>query len=410
MKKNYFKLLAALLILTWLVNLTLNWNDLKQNYYFKSNKQFMDYIDSYFTSTKQAQFDFLNWFSNKNHDNYLFSTNPNLNDSNYLCIGLITKERFSEQKYDYATQTLISLVTRTKFKYRNNISINLYNVNKTPFKLNKLFKVIDLSLNNNYYQHQNPKLNEALHYAQIMKLMYERKECKYALLLEDDSIAAFNWYDKLMKAIRYLEEKETNKEWMCLKLFTSFRYYDWLIHPETVLDMFVFIIIQFLVQFLIIKYFNYNYNTFMYALIALNILILKLFLNGSSVSPLGYGVKKYSQGFNTVAIVYPRDQLLLISNYLKDTVNNYVYNNKLFLAKDEAINKYRRENRLNEFILEPSLFQHVGIHSSLRQDIFNSDNNKRNVLDYQFGPFHSFSFMKEYGKMKISFDPIFWLS
>ena len=100
----------------------------------------------------------------------------------------------------------------------------------------------------------------------------------------------------------------------------------------------------------------------------------------------------------------------LISNYLKDTVNNYVYNNKLFLAKDEAINKYRRENRLNEFILEPSLFQHVGIHSSLRQDIFNSDNNKRNVLDYQFGPFHSFSFMKEYGKMKISFDPIFWLS
>ncbi len=209
MKKNDFKLLAALLILTWLVNLTLNWNDLKQNYYFKSNEQFMHYIDSYFTSTKQAQFDFLNWFSNQKHDNYLFSTNnPEINNSNNLCIALITKERFSEQQYDYATQTLISLVTRTKFKYRNNISINLYNVNKTPFKLNKLFKVIDLSLNNNNNYYDHPKLNEALHYAQIMKLLYERKECKYALLLEDDSIAAFNWYDSLMKAIQYLEENE----------------------------------------------------------------------------------------------------------------------------------------------------------------------------------------------------------
>lgn len=402
--------LTIIITLTLIIGLSVNKFNLKQNYYFKTDKQFMNYLDKYFNSTKSAQESLLKWFETKSNrtfqNEYLFFKN-NYKTNDVLCVGLITKERFSEQNYDYATQTLMSLVTRIQQKHQNKVSITLFNVSNSPFQLNNLFKVININTTNDY---SNTKIKEALDYSNIMRIISKRHECKYGLLVEDDSIAAPNWYLKLIETIDLLEAQYSNK-WMCLKLFTSFRYYDWLIHFETIFKSILFVIIfasaEYFIIFNINKHFKFNFKLkkFAYA-ISLNLIVLKFYLNSSHISPLGYGVKKYSQGFNTVAILYPKDQLDLIAAYLDSSTKQHLIYGKEFLPKDIALNEYKKQNSLNEFILEPALFQHIGVHSSLRRDIFNS---QRNVLNYQFGPFHSYSFLKEYSQL-IKFDVKFWLN
>lgn len=400
-------LTLLIVLLTWSIGLLFSWPNLKQHYYFKTNQHFMNYLNSYFDSTRTAQQHLVEWLiTNTNNsifsDGYLFSS-KSYNSNDILCVGLISKERFSEQNYDYVTQTLISIVTRVHLKYRHKISISLFDAGNSPFKLKNLIPVISLDSKG---IHSNRKINEALNYAQVMRIIAKRNECRYALLIEDDSVAAPDWYTKLCDAIIKLEKKQI--QWMSLKLFTSFRHFDWLTHFETVFDSILIIFFIFLIQFKTLsnRYVRAKQKGLKAFILFVNLVVFKWFLNSMSISPLGYGLKKFSQGFNTVAIVYPKEQLTYIAKYLEENINSHLVYGTLFLPKDLAINMYRKEKRLSEYILEPSIIQHMGIHSSLRYDIFNKNTN-RSIIDYQYGPFHSFSFMKEYSDL-IKFDKDLW--
>ena len=57
--------------------------------------------------------------------------------------------------------------------------------------------------------------------------------CKYALVVEDDVIPARDWYEKLADAINHIETNYNLERFMSLKLFTSFRSYDWILHHAT---------------------------------------------------------------------------------------------------------------------------------------------------------------------------------
>ena len=64
-----------------------------------------------------------------------------------------------------------------------------------------------------------------------------------------------------------------------------------------------------------------------------------------------------------------------------------------FEPKDLLLRKFKTKFNLKEFILEPSVFQHVGLQSS-----FNSMNafaGGKDIYKVQFRPFQSYSFMKE---------------
>lgn len=153
---------------------------------------------------------------------------------------------------------------------------------------------------------------------------------------------------------------------------------------------------------LITKNSNHQAN----CLFILNLVVFTVFLNSSSIKPLGTGVKSYSQGFNAVAILYPREQLKLFALHMTDSIQEYI-NGKTeeFMPKDIVMNMYRRARGLGIYIVEPSIVQHVGVHSSLR----NLNKKPEHIRENQYRPFQSYSFMQSY-EAHVRFDPVYWLA
>ncbi len=111
-------------------------------------------------------------------------------------------------------------------------------------------------------------------------------------------------------------------------------------------------------------------------------------------------------------MVFPRFILNDLSLFMCEYVSKFVKQQQhkqqdmhKFEPKDLLLRKFKKNFNLKEFILEPSVFQHVGLQSS-----FNSVNafaNEKNIYKVQFRPFQSYSFMKEYTKT-LTFDLTYW--
>ena len=99
-------------------------------------------------------------------------------------------------------------------------------------------------------------------YAKIMSYYYaNRTMCSHVLLIEDDAIASHEWYEKVNEALHLIEHHKNETKWLCLKLFTSFRFYDFFTHWPTLVKMFACDFILTLLQsFVLIKLFRFKYN------------------------------------------------------------------------------------------------------------------------------------------------------
>ena len=106
-----------------------------------------------------------------------------------------------------------------------------------------------------------------------------------------------------------------------------------------------------------------------------------------------------------MANLYPRSKLNQIAKHIEYTVRSYVQGHVTnFEPKDIALKTYKKNFLLDEYIIEPSLFQHIGLHSSL-----GGSDKLNDVHLQQYRPFQSYSFNKEYFN-PISFDSNYWLS
>ena len=342
----------------------------------------------------------------------------------YLAIGVMTKFRLGERFY--TVQTVASLLSRVKLQYQDRVSMTLINVNRDSFKhqdlnyLNGLIDTVKIDFDFNETFRDRPdhinektinylKVKEAHDYAKILDYFYTNKtECKYTLLLEDDSIAASDWFDKIDEVL-VLVGKEA--KWLCIKLFTSYRYFDFLTHIPTVIKIVLQTILLTLMQIFVfvkkLKTFKFKYlKTLEMYILFLNTFLIILWLKFTHISPLGYGIMEYTIGFNAVANVYPHDILGLLSDYLRNYLKKFTNANfSSFVPKDIYLKEFKQAYRLNEFIVEPCLFQHVGVQSSLNDDFLDTFK----LSNRQFTPFHSFSFNKEYLR-PIIFDLKYWLS
>lgn len=417
----------------------------KLNYLVDSDDDFLEKFDTYLNSSQTTLIDMKKWIKNNYESIGLLSPseplfNRNQNSNEQLCVGIFTKKRFGNRYY--LTQTIVSMLTRIKIKYQDRICINLFDVdlysadNKDFQQIEGLLVKQTLNLNIKLienYRHIS-KVKEAADYAAAMSYFYKNKpECNLVLLIEDDSVASYDWYEKIIEAVKqiqhmellnsYLYGKRAIENWMCLKLFTSFRYFDWFLHPFTVLYFIIFSIILSVINvflfnmffklvtartFSVLKrldsVFSLNISKSAIVILIINSFLIKFWLNSNSISPLGYGVKNYSQGFNTVANVYPRSKLNIIYKFIEMQIKDFINGDvDLFVPKDIALEKLRRQNGYDQYIVEPSIFQHVGIQSSLSH----IENTLKDVYKLQYRPFQSYSFFKEYFK-PIKFDPIFW--
>jgi hypothetical protein len=87
-----------------------------------------------------------------------------------------------------------------------------------------------------------------------------------------------------------------------------------------------------------------------------------------------------------------------LEEHIKDFITGKTFP---FYPKDLLINRYRRENKLKEFIAEPSIFQHIGVFSSLGY------RHLPDIKKFQYGPFESYSF--EDNLKPFVFNPDFWM-
>ncbi|RNA38114.1 hypothetical protein BpHYR1_041500 [Brachionus plicatilis] len=148
-----------------------------------------------------------------------------------------------------------------------------------------------------------------------MKYFINQK-CKYSLFVEDDALFGLRWFEILEKEIGNIQN---SSKWLMIKLFTGIVFInnDWM-----------------------------QLNTVAF----------------------GSGLRVQRTGFGSVAVVYPIQHLVPLSQYLEHTVLNYVNQKSRFVEpKDILMEIYRREKGLDEMVLEPSLVQHTGFYSSLEQ-------------------------------------------
>ena len=446
-KEFYFLIYITLIwALVVYINKNLNPNS-KHSYYVKSDEEFMIKFNSYLDSSLSSLAELKKWISENYKQASLASPNDSLfnnlalvkrtkdasSSNKILCVGMISKKRLGDRLYPI--QTVVSLLTRVKLKYQDRILLDIFNMDKAAALntdlnfVNSLVNIVNVNTNVDFSM-QIPKVKEAFDYASVMEFYAnERTDCDYVALIEDDSIACLNWYEKLIEALENIDSsynlwrkyfnsnyytsnfKDASQYWMCLKLFTSFRSFDWLSYPLAVLNFVFFVAITSILKTAVFNYFFKRKVFFVKRsakfykpFIVLSSLILNFWLMSTSISPLGYGVKQYSIGFNTVANVYPKHVLGSLSGFIKSSVNRSIYDASQFMPKDLLLNKFRYKYGLNEFIVEPALFQHIGLQSSLSSSVSFDD-----LYLAQYRVFQSYSFFKEHFSL-IKFDPNFWLN
>jgi hypothetical protein len=422
-QKDEAFLLAGAFAVVWAVaviyNFTYNNAYVKSKYVQKSDEQFLAKYDTYYKSSVSSHELMVKYLKTvANRSNLLFNEpHNNNNNTGVLCVGILSEERDSAQ-INYPFQTTISLLSRIKIKYEDRVRIDLLNVDSFRSKhlradlslLRGLVNIVDLKVNvaksASYLFYR--KLKEAADYANAFEYYARnRSECEFVLLLEDDTIASLNWYELLANALGQIVSNH-DRDWFCLKLFTSYRFYDWIVHPRTLFKYALTSGLLALVSigaFLLVRN-KKSTSVWSLALLVANSTLVIFWLHSVSISPLGYGIRQFSIGFNTVANVYPRMKLAMISNFMRNHVADYLSGvSKTFEPKDILLNKFKRTLSFEEFIVEPAIFQHVGVQSSLSASKFNPNG----IWHIQYRPFQSYSFEKEYSAL-IQFNVQYWLS
>lgn len=403
--KNRLKTLVFISIIFfafYLIEKHVNSNS-KLYYFEKTEEKFLKYFDYNLNTSLKALHELEKWTKNTSK---FFNKQLNENARDNLCVFVLSKQRYG--KRFYPVQTLISLIIHLQKKHEDKVAINIINLNNNLNKTDLILieSIVEIiSIQHDQHIYLNKKIQESIDYSTILKYIYQnRTECKYVMLLEDDAIAAPNWYISLMNVF-----KDLDNDWFCLKLFTSYKWLDWLKHIQTVFNATLLSIILFFILRPILRLVVHKLVLLDLAILFISSVSIVILWKSLSIAPLGYGIIRFTQGFNTVANVYQRKYLKIIYEYLSYTVDEHLRNQKItFSAKDIALGNLIRKLGLQEFIIEPCLFQHIGLHSSL--DSYNDEYIKNeiskvhNVLRYQYGPFQSYSFIKEFGENTIEFN------
>ena len=334
----------------WIFTIILSYNFSFSRNYFRvnSDSEFLERFYFYRKTSEKAIFDLKKWLDKNNKTKKLFQRNNN----NSICVGIVSKERLGHPNIQPNTiiPSIASLATRIKFKYENKVNIIVLNVDQNKKRedlmaLSDLIEIVDLEnpISPLRFEAQHPKVKEMSDYAFILKWLHKRS-CAYVLLLEDDAIASYNWYEKTIDAITKLNSY--TKNWFCLKLFTGFSQFDWIFDIDSVIRTILFVIMFAVAQCLFLNYlinilnkqeWSFNQELFQTRAflslkhipkkyifcIVLHTILFKLYLNCTSSYPFGHGVREFVQGFNLVATVYPNTHLQPIAKYLDTYLENF---------------------------------------------------------------------------------------
>jgi hypothetical protein len=385
---EYF-LLISVCLLSWLLFIhSSRFNPLSKFFYVQDDYELYSIRAKQLeNSSFKAADDLSEWLRKQNRTQTKLFHPFERNGTRFVCAAIMSKKRM-ESNVNYANQAAMAFLTRTPYKYERVVSFTVYNVEKNPgdnSDLLKLSRLVDIqNVSTQVDDTSQPRLKEIFDYSVILKSLYVNK-CNYAILMEDDAILSYKWFESVSKALKQVRGK---KNWLCIKLFSGYTLYDWTwrVYPSVILKIFFYASILFALKVYVLLFllnfkkfvlrgysylgeFRQLYKSISYfSLFSLFVNSVGIFawFNATSICPAGRGIRTYHTGFGAVALLLPSSILIQFSEYLNQTAYGYIDNKfSNFKPKDLLVDDFKIKNNLTEYIIEPSLVQHIGMHSSL---------------------------------------------
>lgn len=353
--------------------------------------------------SRQVLADIREYKSRDDLDGPLFSRNQ----ANRLCVCMITVAR--QGGADYLTQSIAALLSRTPWELQHQIRIFIHNLNSPPGDHKEALRLQDLVLvkSVSYDAELRPdslgpgrtKLKETIDYITTLKVLLD-SDCDYALVLEDDALAATNWAPDLLCTLRVLESSGP-RPWIVLKLFSSFKWIPWffgeshaifdvfLLCVTTIAAMLSIIAIYWILITLLFRLGRQERDDFgrfeypkgrlvepnMLSMLVLSISVgVFLYLMGRpNVFPYEDGIHSVSIGASAVANLYSRAGLKLLRDHLTNEFFRLKDEGRLSEMKNKDLHFRRIREEMfqksgvsyHELVRLPNLFQHIGAHTSL---------------------------------------------
>ena len=291
------------------------------------------------------------------------------------CLGILHVPRPHK---DYLIQGVTALLTRNKYS-PDKLKMFIYDVKPESDRnpgdieaLENLIQVVKRESTEEYLPFDMIAPNyETAHYVDVLRHL-SAQQCDYHIVLEDDALPSFNWLDKIDEAIGKIEKSN----FFQLKLLFPRKYDS--VFEHKIEWLFVALgcgILTYLLRLLFMK------NGSRYSLIGFSlccgIFALSYMLIGRQYFvSFSDGVHQYQVGFCLSAVVYPQNILLPLSDYMVKWITSHRHTHASFKTDDPDLSWLRPKDKLThqfsdltglqEYIVTPSVFQHIGIHTSLR--------------------------------------------
>ncbi|KAB8235011.1 uncharacterized protein BDW43DRAFT_48937 [Aspergillus alliaceus] len=233
-------------------------------------------------------------------------------------------------------------------------SVSSYNVSKEDFQ-----RLQGLEERHNYYE------KGVFDYTYVLDQCYNTG-APYIGVFEDDIIFADGWFVKTLKGLHDIENRSKAHNWLYLRLFYTETALSWTNDDFAYRHIsFVFLLAMSIAcgALLLARRISSAVSRrldiptiIVICAITVPAFVGLIFMAGKyNISPMRGLVEMNKHGCCTQAMVFPRDQVPHLVNFLRDRKAGQT---------DSMIEEYADEGKLRRFALAPPQVQHVGIRSS----------------------------------------------
>ena len=307
--------------------------------------------------------------------------------------------RQGDFQQSYLTRLVMSLVTRMDWK-REDISISILNMEPNPAEhmeaneLGKYFRVkvphrdtSDIPPPEEKHGRSHDLWNETIDYIAALETV---KQCRYALVLEDDALAAMNWDQKIDAVINELNQKE---KVLCVKPYFPYQFIGWESGWRDFATLGALAVLSALLTSLVLGTALYGprnkpkndfkmfenqleirtFKSSMLSLVCTILLFLNFFeyyqaLGRQNVLNPAKGLQERPLGYSLTAALYPQSIIPSLIEFYRDYLKKTPHYR--IATKDFVPYLFLKQAGLKEYVTNPSIFQHCGVHSSLNYKTF----------------------------------------
>lgn len=350
-------------------------------------------LDKTRTTASQTLADLRAWTMAANTDNIQGKTSPLFNRpfARHLCIGIVSYWSGEER---LLTQTVASLLARTRLSMQDRIRITVFNAETEEARHEEALNMVDLVAVQRLHRPRPPQtgLSEeyrrSYDYAQALRALYEQR-CEYGLVLEDGAIAGVDWASSLESRLI----PKDNGRWTTVRLMSIFdrRAFNHINDLLTILTLAcLLLLLMYLTSFLLFKYLSCLHlflsiildpSPWIVLLLLVNNIVLLLFFGPANMPPVMKGLVRLDTQYLAVANLYPQERLLDYAHLIERHLQSLQFHRapQLLVPHDQL---YRRLERILEkntghrhytMVLVPNIFQNVasksGVNGTSRIDL-----------------------------------------